>query len=167
MTVAPLVCRDLDRADPAPRVAFDIRPFSERDDRAAVARLAACVGAAAGPAPRPAGLMAELRERPGRRVACWMAWPRTPDDTLSAAGPCGFVTLVEAHDRAGRARWSIGWLLVHPAARRQGLARALVATALNQARTAGAAEVFTETSSLWPAAAFWQAVGFTSVREGN
>jgi GNAT superfamily N-acetyltransferase len=146
MTVTPLVCRDLDRATASPSPGFDIRPFSPKDDHAAVAHLSAGVGTAAGPAPRSAGLMAELRGRPGRAVACWMAWT--------------------AHDRVGAARWSIGWLLVHPDVRRRGVARALVACAVGHARAAGAKAVWTETSARWPvAAAFWRAVGFLPARQ--
>jgi GNAT superfamily N-acetyltransferase len=166
MTVTPLVCRDLDRATASPSPGFDIRPFSPKDDHAAVAHLSAGVGTAAGPAPRSAGLMAELRGRPGRAVACWMAWTQTSVDAVPAAVPCGVVTLVAAHDRVGAARWSIGWLLVHPDVRRRGVARALVACAVGHARAAGAKAVWTETSARWPvAAAFWRAVGFLPARQ--
>lgn len=141
-----------------------------------MADLAASLAAAAsaddafgpvGPAPRATGLLAELHARPGRGVTCWLAWPLGARDADPGAIPSGLVTLVESRDRIGRVRWSIGWVLVHPTARRRGLARALVATAVAHARMAGATEVWTETSARWPALAFWQAVGFVPARSAD
>lgn len=126
--------------------------------------LTAVFDAAAGPAPRPDGMMAELQSRRGRAVNCWLARPRPAVDITPVAMPSGLVTLVESHDRAGRVRWSIGWLIVHPAARRQGLGRGLVAVAVRHAREAGADMVWVETSVAWPSARFWQAVGFVPER---
>lgn len=167
MNVTSLACRDLARAASHSCDGYAIRPFAPADAELVadlVADLVAGAGAAAGagsPAPRPAGLIAELQSRPGRSVACWLAWPLTlPTDATRAASPCGLATLVHAHDRTGRSRWSIGWLLVHPTFRRRGVGRGLVAGAVGHAASAGALEVWAETSAAWPAAAFWQAVGF-------
>lgn len=164
MTVASFVCRDLDQVASHPCGAYAIRPFFSTDaDR--VADLVAAANAAAGPggpAPRPVGLIGELQSRPGRSVSCWLARPRTAP---AEAGPRGLVTLVHVHDRSGRVRWSIGWLLVHPAARREGLGRALVAVAVQQARQAGADALWAETSAAWTAAAFWRAIGFVTERQ--
>lgn len=123
-------------------------------DRGRVTRLAeACreaAGAAGGPAIRDAGLLGELQSRPGRRVEAWLA---TAEGDPSPPGGClGLVTLVEA-----TSGWSIGWLLVHPAERRRGLARGLVSIAAAAAGGRGAEAISAETLSHWPAAsAFWQ-----------
>lgn len=164
MSVTSLVCRELDRVA-APCTPFTIRPFTQNEDHTAMVLLAAVFDAAeGGPAPRPDGMMAELQSRRGRAVNCWLAWPRPAVDITPVAMPSGLVTLVESHDRAGRVRWSIGWLLVHPGARRQGLGRGLVAVAVRHARDAGADMVWAETAAAWPAARFWQAVGFQEAR---
>lgn len=139
-----------------------IRPFVAGTDDAAVATLAARVAetsASDGPRPRAAGLLVELRGRPGRSVSGWLAWPRGAD-VWCATAAAGLVTLVESRDRGNAVRWSIGWLIVRPDVRRQGVGRALVATAVGRARAFGAEAVWAETSAAWPAAAFWKAVGF-------
>jgi GNAT superfamily N-acetyltransferase len=144
-----------------------IRQYAAGADDAAVAGLAARVAEASagdGPRPRTAGLLAELRGRPGRLVHGWLAWPREAEVGCDTAAS-GLVTLVESRDRGDAARWSIGWLLVRPEVRRQGVGRALVATAVGHARAAGAEAVWAETSAAWPAAAFWQALGFESACE--
>ncbi|NBW86586.1 MAG: GNAT family N-acetyltransferase, partial [Planctomycetia bacterium] len=89
-----------------------------------------------------------LRGRPGREVHAWLAL-----DGANSAGAAvrGFVALVVA----GR-RYSIGWLLVHPAARRRGIGTALVDHAVAEAALLGAREVHADTLSDWPSAvAFW------------
>lgn len=147
----------------APPAGVDVRPWRD-DDASALARLAV---AAADRWPRPpgpsaAGWLAELRGRPGRDVQAWLAW-----ETVVAGGvaaPLGFVTLVATSSAVG-IRHAIGWLVVDPAARRRGIARALVAAALGAARRGGAETVWVETAAAWPeAAAFWRAVGFTAGR---
>lgn len=146
---------------------YEIRPACLEADAEAVAELALSLAAAtsgAGPNPRPQGLMCELRSRPGRIVRCWLAWPLPVDNTPGQAGLGGLVTLVESRGRPGAARFSIGWLIVRPDARRLGLGRALVAAAVRHARSAGADVVWTETSRDWPAAEFWRAIGFVPSR---
>jgi ribosomal protein S18 acetylase RimI-like enzyme len=72
----------------------------------------------------------------------------------------GLISLVACRS-AARSRHSIGWLVVHPEARRLGVGRALVAHACHRAAELAAETVWVETRSDWPAAiAFWRAVGF-------
>jgi ribosomal protein S18 acetylase RimI-like enzyme len=72
--------------------------------------------------------------------------------------PLGLVAVVEAGDREPR-RFSIAWLLVHPQARRRGIATALVDQALDVARSRGAARVAVETRANWvSAASFWRSM---------
>lgn len=104
-----------------------------------------------------AGILAELASRPGRHVRAWVA-------AVDASSPViGLVTLVVAGPPPGRC--SVGWLLVHPAARRRGVAAALVAAALDAARAGGQDRVCVETLTSWAdAMAFWRAMGFTARR---
>ncbi len=113
----------------------------------------------------PLGMLAELSSRPERTVHAWLSWPR---GTGAVEGPrrcvdqvpLGLVALVAAGP-VQYPRFSIAWLLVHPEARRQGVATALVAHALDHAWSLDATRVFAETLATWPAAAgFWRSVGF-------
>ncbi|MGB8852332.1 MAG: GNAT family N-acetyltransferase [Pirellulales bacterium] len=102
-----------------------------------------------------AGLRAELAAREGR-VAVGLG-ART-----AAAGQdgeiVGFALVVQASGRRGR-RFSLAWLLVHPNARRQGVATALLSAAVAHVRSQGGAKIHVETLSTWPAAvAFWRSV---------
>lgn len=162
MTVLQLVCRDcaVQTDGQAPHRPL-IRPYVRGADEAHVLDLARAVSMTAAErlAVRSAGLVAEMDGRAGRLVAGWLGWP--PDDADSRGPVGGLVTLVEARSAGGDARWSIGWLLVRPQTRRQGLGRELVATALAAAATAGASAVWVETESRWSGSlAFWRAIGF-------
>ncbi|MFM1904974.1 MAG: Acetyltransferase family, partial [Planctomycetota bacterium] len=109
------------------------------------------------PWPTPTGLAAELQSRPGRIVETWLAWAQEPP----TESPAGLATLVTATGRQ-RIRHSIGWLLVHPSARRCGLGRQLVTELLAVAAERGVTDVWVETRSEWPAAtSFWRACGFS------
>lgn len=148
----------------------DIVPvaMARADDRQAVVTLALhCRSGAPQPGGlfAPAGLLSELSGRPGRAVHAWLAWPigtvaREAADSRDDQCPLGLIALVVAGP-VPRPRFSIAWLLVHPEARRQGIATALVARAVSHAWSLGAAQVFAETLPSWPAAVgFWRGVGF-------
>ena len=134
----------------------DVRPFDHGADAAAVFAVVEACRAAAGQddaAFAPAGIAAELVSRPGRRVDAWLAWPQE-----EPSEPLGLVAVVEAGEREPR-RFSIAWLLVHPQARRRGIATALVAHALAAAHARGAARLAVETHGAWPAASsFWRSI---------
>jgi len=128
-----------------------ITPVEMPRDRGAVASLAeeAREGSVSFSA---AGLMSELESRDGRQVHGWIAWQSA---TLGPR-PVGIVMLAQAASGV-----SIPWLLVDPDARRQGVARALVATAIQHARLLGATAVTADTLDSWPESkAFWPAIGF-------
>lgn len=102
------------------------------------------------------GLVAELEGREGRQITAWLAWQSA---TLGPR-PVGVVMLAQTTQG-----FSIPWLLVDPDVRRQGVARSLVATAIDHARALGASVITAETLDSWPeACAFWPAVGFGRVR---
>jgi ribosomal protein S18 acetylase RimI-like enzyme len=151
----------------SPRPTLDIAHVSteREEDRQAVAMLAAqCRSADPAGHFAPAGLVAELNGRPGRAVHAWLAWPMGAATRAVAGGcvdngPLGLVALVAAGE-VPQPRFSIAWLLVHPDARRRGIATALVAHAVAHAESLGATRVSAETLSSWPAAVgFWRSVG--------
>lgn len=72
--------------------------------------------------------------------------------------PVGAACLVGTGARSPT-RWSIPYLLIVPAARRQGVATALVREVLRAAAAAGAVHLEVETSAAWgPATSFWRSV---------
>jgi ribosomal protein S18 acetylase RimI-like enzyme len=102
-------------------------------------------------------------------VHAWLAWPAATA-TIAATGsdadtgPLGLVALVTAGVMP-KQRFSIAWLLVHPAARRRGIATALVNHAVAHAESFGATEISAETLPSWPAAVgFWRS--FSRQQEG-
>jgi GNAT superfamily N-acetyltransferase len=134
-------------------VAWSISAFEVEREAALVEPLllASAADSAAGPKLSLAGLHAELASRPDRMTAGFVA--RAPH---AAADVVGLAIVVEA-SAAGRRRFSLSWLLVHPAVRRQGVATALLAHACDHVRARGGAEISAETLDSWPAAvAFWQ-----------
>lgn len=126
-----------------------IRPFSIDRDMASLSDLgAACGGLDTEPPVPTATFRGVLEGRPGRDVLAWIAC----DESLPGdRGVRGFLALVVAPPRH-----SIGWLLVHPVARRRGVGTALVDRAVAEAALLGAREVHVETHTGWAAAvAFW------------
>jgi ribosomal protein S18 acetylase RimI-like enzyme len=148
-----------------PSLVFATVSMDRAEDLRAVMTLAArCQSADPGRHFAPAGLVTELNGRPGRAVHAWVAWP-TEAVTRAAAGGCvdsgplGLVALVAAGE-VPRPRFSLAWLLVHPDARRRGVATALVGHAVAHAESLGATKISAETLSSWPAAVgFWRSVG--------
>lgn len=150
------------------RTPLEIKAIESARDRAAVAALAESCRRQNGPSMQVSatGLAGELASRPGREVHGWLAWST---ETIAGAEktrdcPLGLVTLVASSPPSGGSarRFSIGWLVVHPEARRRGVAGALVNHAVQHARACGASAIFADTRADWPAAvAFWQAL------EGN
>lgn len=135
---------------------IDVRPFDPAADAVALRPLVEACQAGVGhdeAAFAPAGIAAELVSRPGRRVHALLAWTHAEPSTA-----VGLVALVEAGEREPR-RFSIAWLLVHPQARRRGIAAALVRHALAEAAARGAATVAVETHGDWvSASSFWRAL---------
>jgi GNAT superfamily N-acetyltransferase len=122
------------------------------------------------------GLLCELASRENRDIIAWFARDLTlikdrVDDgirgsrvklsRLECAVECEAIGVVAlAQTPTG---WSIPWLLVHPDARRRGVGRMLVNTAVTHARSQGAVAVTAETLAAWGnATAFWPAVGFST-----
>jgi len=154
-------------------LAVAIRPLLGDRDLAAMAELAAqsCDGSSAlGVRWSADGFRAELTSREGRRVHGWLAWPdgqghSAPPGAFGSAAssdggllPVGMVAVVDV-GRKPLVRASIAWLLVHPAARRRGVATALVRRALAEVGRLGGDGVSVETLSSWPAAtAFWSQI---------
>lgn len=168
MRVALLACTSIPLQPGLSEAA--VRPVCADRDGAVVAWLAEEAsafavgqgpGVAAGPQPRGRGILAELGSRPGREVEAWLAVIPSPD--AGGEKPAGLVSLVASRSATGT-RHSIGWLLVHPAARRQGVGRALVAHACRRAADLAADKVWAECRSDWAEAmAFWRVVGFERV----
>lgn len=161
--IALLVRRHLDAiaCEPLRPQQHAIRRWVPSTDGPTVAALAGALSDARdGPRPRADGLAAALVGRTGRDVDAWLAWSAGVERECRGDRADGLVSLVRALVQGGGQRWSIGWLLVRPEARRQGLGRSLVETAVHHARAAGATEIWAETSAAWSAMAFWRAMGF-------
>ncbi|RLS79242.1 MAG: GNAT family N-acetyltransferase [Planctomycetota bacterium] len=127
-----------------------VRRFSPHQDRAALEILSRACNDIGGDLHGPtANLPAVLATRPGRDVHAWLAMDAVAGKEASVLG---FVALIVA-----ATRHSIGWLLVHPAARRRGVGTALVDRVIAEAALLGARDVYAETLRRWPAAmAFWE-----------
>jgi len=94
------------------------------------------------------------------KSAAWSVWPLESGASLDCLGPLivGFALVLEASGGRGR-RFSLAWLLVHPAVRRQGVAMALLSAAVAHVRSQGGAKIHVDTLSSWPdAVAFWRSV---------
>lgn len=135
----------------------------EPDHVLALARAVRTADGVATFCPRPAGLLAELTERPDRRVEAWLALADLGADVSPGRGvAAGLVSLVSGRGSTG-VRCSISWLVVHPEFRRQGLGRLLVERACGHAWAQAAGAVWVECRSDWATAvAFWTAVGFSA-----
>jgi ribosomal protein S18 acetylase RimI-like enzyme len=146
------------RAGSAPAGLLLRAVFADRDTREIAQLSDAVTGDAAisaAPRPRGRGLLADLASRPGRDVEAWLAILPGPDQRAA-----GLISLVQSQSATG-VRHSIGWVLVHPAARRLGIARALVAHACRRAAELAAEAVWIECRSDWAEAlTFWRAIGF-------
>lgn len=160
MPVALLCCRrpEAMRAETGP-AGLLLRAVCADRDTHEIAQLSDAVAGdaavSAAPRPRGRGLLAELASRPGRDVEAWLAILPDPEERAA-----GLISLVQSRS-ATAVRHSIGWVLVHPAARRRGIARALVAHACRRAAELAAAEVWIECRSDWTdSLTFWRAVGF-------
>lgn len=151
-----------------------IRPVEDASDREALAAVARrCRDTDPGLLRRfaPDGLVAELADRPGRRIRAWVARltagdqiarNQTAGDQIAGeqetapATDVGLLILVET-GAPPRSRFSVAWLLVDPAVRRRGVALALVGEAVRHVRSRGGTEVEAETLAGWSAAAaFWR-----------
>lgn len=167
MSVVILACRQpAAAAQCRPRPGFTVRSVCADRDASLIARLgddlagADEAGGRAGPVPAGGGLLAEFASRPGRMVEAWIA--TRPESGAGRPRIAGVVSLVTCLRPTGP-RHSIGWLLVHPADRRQGVGRMLVAHACRRALEAGAQTVWAESRGDWAEAiTFWHAVGFSA-----
>ena len=93
---------------------------------------------------------------PLRSVHHWLAWPVVAGERPNSV--VGLVSLVITRCQPA-ARFSIAGLLVHPSARRRGVATALVARAIEESQLRNAAAVHAETLARWTAAAaFWHQI---------
>lgn len=142
---------------PSKSAAWSVRPLESGTGIDCLGPLVLACHADPQPGPRVslAGLQAELTPREGRAAVGFAA-------RSIAAGPdseiLGFALVVEASGDRGR-RFSLAWLLVHPAARRQGVATALLSAAVAHVSSQGGAKIHVETLSSWPdAVAFWRSV---------
>jgi GNAT superfamily N-acetyltransferase len=165
MRVIRLVCRHPRQLVAPPALGnVAIRAACIDRDGQLVTQLATATAAEGPPAsPAATGLLAELASRPNRQVEAWLAVSAAADQR-----PLGLVSLVTSRgsDRA-TARYSLGWLLVHPEFRRRGVGRQLVAHACRRAWMLGAGEVWVETRADWTATmGFWAALGFARPSEG-
>jgi GNAT superfamily N-acetyltransferase len=114
--------------------------------------LGARYGGRTEPAELTAARTEALRVHPEQVVATWLAL----DDGGAAAGH------VVLRRLAGE--WELKRLIVDPAARGRGIARALVDAARDQAREAGAARLILQTGAAQPeSVALYRSMGFTSI----
>lgn len=138
-----------------PRVEhLDVRPADEDDHVALNALVSACRGQ--GGFCHALSLKALGGAAPvAHRRASTLLVEGADGDVVGAAGLSAVAT-------AGGCRWSIPFLLVVPAARRRGVATALVRELLRASVAAGANEVSAETLASWiDAAAFWDRLART------
>jgi GNAT superfamily N-acetyltransferase len=156
-----VVCHVIDAGkmavSPAKSAAWSVWPLESGASLDCLGPLVLACHADSQPGPRVsrAGLQAELTPREGRAAVGFAA-------RSTAAGAdsdiVGFALVLEASGGRGR-RFSLAWLLVHPAVRRQGVAMALLSAAVAHVRSQGGAKIHVDTLSSWPdAVAFWRSV---------
>jgi len=143
----------------APCDGFEITDALWPRDRAAVETLVEACRADGGDerdgfAPSARGLLSVAS--PLRSVHHWLARPAAAGEPPGSV--IGLVSLVITHCEPAD-RFSIAGLLVHPSARRRGVATALVARAIEESQLRNAAAVHAETLARWTAAAaFWHQI---------
>jgi GNAT superfamily N-acetyltransferase len=145
---------------PICRTGFPWFVFSPREGSAsprAAAFVRACATETTAPGPRIslAGLAGVWSDRAGRTTRGFVAIDA--GDGADAAW-AGLVVVAES-ETVGCRRFSLAWLLVHPAVRRRGVATALVCHALEFIHARGGTEASVESLTAWPpAVAFWRHV---------
>jgi ribosomal protein S18 acetylase RimI-like enzyme len=133
---------------------WQIAACNPGDDSVDVAGLVeACRQRDRQPVLREAGLRRELRSRSDRLVQPFGAWE------IAEERPLVGLLLVVRTGTACLQRWSISWLVVHPAFRRRGLGRSLVSVACDHVRQQGGGHLHVETHAKWlEAVRFWRSV---------
>ena len=158
--------KQLDRPPVVPDVAgIDVRHMRVPDDVEAWLALRQRAIAGLVPAPRPwlhADYQTEMFDKPWWRAE--HSWLAQAAAGAGASPTVGAVTLAVRQGATSRVA-IVHWLLVDPAWRRRGIARALMSHLERAAWDAGWREVQLETHSGWAAAvAFYHSIGYARAR---
>jgi ribosomal protein S18 acetylase RimI-like enzyme len=144
------------QASPATTIVRCVNALSARDISDLADVLAACVDEGAS-----LGFHAPLAAETAR--AWWERFPRDGVLLLLAERDGRFVGTVQMHDGEsanGAHRGEVAKLLVHPAWRRQGIARALLTALEDEARAAGKTLLHLDTREGDPSNALYAALGY-------